>query len=245
MKRSICTVLCVTVGAAAGARAQTANFDSFPEGGQGQVLTDNGVTFTNLDRRIDGDPHPAFWAIEDASGGLSLPGFSPPNCLAFGGWSPGPQPAYTRCGSFDVSVGHNAGAASMEVFDFGSDPGTTINLDAMLGGARVGGVTVNTIPGFQVHHYTVAFSGVTFDTVHFRIGPTDQDVIFALVDGVTIGAAPCQPDVNGDGLVNVQDFLAYLQLYAAADPRADFDNNGQVNVQDFLAFLQAFAAGCP
>jgi hypothetical protein len=57
--------------------------------------------------------------------------------------------------------------------------------------------------------------------------------------------APCVADVNGDFSVNVQDYLAYLQLYAAADPRADINHSGAVNVQDYLAYLQLYAAGCP
>jgi hypothetical protein len=63
-------------------------------------------------------------------------------------------------------------------------------------------------------------------------------------DDIQLSQQTCRADVTGDGQVNVQDFLAFLQLFAAADPRADFDNSGSVNVQDFLAFLQAFAAGC-
>jgi subtilisin-like proprotein convertase family protein len=54
----------------------------------------------------------------------------------------------------------------------------------------------------------------------------------------------CRADVNGDGTVNVQDFLSFLQLYAAGDIRADMDGSGFVNVQDFLRYLQLFAAGC-
>jgi hypothetical protein len=54
----------------------------------------------------------------------------------------------------------------------------------------------------------------------------------------------CRPDINGDGQVNVADFLAFLSLYSAGDARADFTGDGQVNVGDFLAFLSAFAAGC-
>jgi hypothetical protein len=54
----------------------------------------------------------------------------------------------------------------------------------------------------------------------------------------------CAPDFNGDGQVNVSDFLAFLQAFAAGDARADFTQDGQVNVSDFLAFLQAFAQGC-
>jgi hypothetical protein len=57
-------------------------------------------------------------------------------------------------------------------------------------------------------------------------------------------AAGCRVDVNGDGAVNVQDFLAFLSLYAAGDAQADFTGDGAINVQDFLAFLSAYAAGC-
>jgi YVTN family beta-propeller protein len=63
------------------------------------------------------------------------------------------------------------------------------------------------------------------------------------VDMVAFGS-PCAADITGDGAVNVQDFLAFLQLFAGGDPRADFTGDGQVNIQDFLAFLQLFAAGC-
>jgi hypothetical protein len=55
----------------------------------------------------------------------------------------------------------------------------------------------------------------------------------------------CRVDVNHDGQVNVADFLAFLQLYAAGDAAADMNGDGQVNVSDFLAFLAAYAAGCP
>jgi hypothetical protein len=54
----------------------------------------------------------------------------------------------------------------------------------------------------------------------------------------------CVPDFNGDGQVNVQDFLAFLSAYAAADPLTDITQDAQVNVQDFLAFLALYAAGC-
>jgi hypothetical protein len=60
---------------------------------------------------------------------------------------------------------------------------------------------------------------------------------------VTSGT-PCRPDLTGDGQVNLQDFLAFLQAYSAGSAPADFDANGSVNVQDFLGFLQAYAAGC-
>jgi hypothetical protein len=55
----------------------------------------------------------------------------------------------------------------------------------------------------------------------------------------------CVADFNGDAVANVQDFLAYLQAFAAADPRADTNADGFTNIQDFLLFLSSFAAGCP
>jgi aminopeptidase N len=60
----------------------------------------------------------------------------------------------------------------------------------------------------------------------------------------TIQGSSCPVDFNGDGVVNVADFLAYLAAYAAADPRADMNADGQVNVADFLVYLAAYAAGC-
>jgi hypothetical protein len=57
-------------------------------------------------------------------------------------------------------------------------------------------------------------------------------------------SASCSPDVNGDGLVNSQDFVLFLNWFVAGDPGADFDGDGTVNSQDFVAFLNAFVAGC-
>jgi hypothetical protein len=71
--------------------------------------------------------------------------------------------------------------------------------------------------------------------------PTGVDESFVISNTGT----SCRADVNHDGVVNVQDFLAFLQLYAAGDAGADFDGNGSINVQDFLAFLSTYAAGCP
>ncbi|MBK7405350.1 MAG: hypothetical protein IPJ41_12135 [Phycisphaerales bacterium] len=54
----------------------------------------------------------------------------------------------------------------------------------------------------------------------------------------------CLPDWNGDGTVNTQDFIAYLNDWAARAPRADLNGDGVVNTLDFLAFLNAWATGC-
>jgi hypothetical protein len=51
-------------------------------------------------------------------------------------------------------------------------------------------------------------------------------------------------DFDGNGLLNVQDFLAFLQAFAAGDGEADFDRSGSINLQDFLVYLAAFARAC-
>jgi hypothetical protein len=66
----------------------------------------------------------------------------------------------------------------------------------------------------------------------------------AAITGATQAPAACPPDVNADGTVDVQDFLAFLALYAAGDSTADLNADGSINVQDFLAFLSLFAQGC-
>lgn len=56
--------------------------------------------------------------------------------------------------------------------------------------------------------------------------------------------SPCRPDINGDGVVNTQDFLAFLTAWSAGDPLADWNGDGIVNTLDFLAFLSDWSAGC-
>ena len=56
--------------------------------------------------------------------------------------------------------------------------------------------------------------------------------------------AECDADVNGDGVVDTRDVLAFLNLWAAQDDQADWDNNGVVDTRDVLAFLNDWVAGC-
>ncbi len=54
-------------------------------------------------------------------------------------------------------------------------------------------------------------------------------------------------DASGDGQLNVLDFAAFLNLFAAQDPRANCDNSTTpptLNPLDFACFLNSFAAGC-
>ncbi len=54
----------------------------------------------------------------------------------------------------------------------------------------------------------------------------------------------CRADFNGDGQLNVNDYIAFQTGFATAVPCADFDGNGQHNVNDYIAFQTGFALGC-
>ncbi|MHC4142527.1 MAG: dockerin type I domain-containing protein, partial [Planctomycetota bacterium] len=48
---------------------------------------------------------------------------------------------------------------------------------------------------------------------------------------------PCPADVNGDGTVNVQDFLELIADWGGTGGPADINKDGTVNVEDFLQML--------
>ncbi|MXZ08362.1 MAG: hypothetical protein F4Y79_02865, partial [Gemmatimonadetes bacterium] len=57
---------------------------------------------------------------------------------------------------------------------------------------------------------------------------------------------PSNPDFNGDGTVNIADFLEFVELFglsrgdAGYDTRYDLDGNGTIGIGDFLIFVDAF-----
>ncbi|MBM4108498.1 MAG: hypothetical protein FJ255_06755 [Phycisphaerae bacterium] len=55
---------------------------------------------------------------------------------------------------------------------------------------------------------------------------------------------PCQADWNGDGVVDFNDFLAFLNDFNAGAARADLNADGVVDFNDFLAFMNLFNTGC-
>ena len=79
------------------------------------------------------------------------------------------------------------------------------------------------------------------DTIDTGIGPAP------IVDmgAYEFQPASCPADVNGDGQLNVLDFVAFQLLWQAADPAADCDANAEFDVLDFVCYQLAFQAGCP
>jgi outer membrane protein assembly factor BamB len=59
---------------------------------------------------------------------------------------------------------------------------------------------------------------------------------------ITVGG--CAGDFNGDGALNILDFVAFQQAFQANDPTSDCDASGDLNVLDFVCFQGVFSAGC-
>jgi hypothetical protein len=58
-------------------------------------------------------------------------------------------------------------------------------------------------------------------------------------------AGPCPADCNGDGEVNIFDFLCFQGLVSKGDPAADCNGDGVINIFDFLCFQGLVSQGCP
>jgi hypothetical protein len=75
-----------------------------------------------------------------------------------------------------------------------------------------------------------------------------QSTIEAGVDGFRVDGFdchdPCPADVNGDGEVNVQDFLDLLAAWGDPGGPADVNEDGVVGIADFLQMLAEWGP-CP
>ena len=61
---------------------------------------------------------------------------------------------------------------------------------------------------------------------------------------LTLGAASCYADFDGDGSLTIFDFLAFQNAFDSGDLIADCDEDGQLTLFDFLCFQNEFDAGC-
>jgi hypothetical protein len=56
--------------------------------------------------------------------------------------------------------------------------------------------------------------------------------------------APCYPDCDGSGGIDLFDFLCFTNAFNGEELRADCDFNGVYDLFDFLCFTNAFNEGC-
>jgi hypothetical protein len=75
------------------------------------------------------------------------------------------------------------------------------------------------------------------------LDPDDTGVVS--VAGWDGASEDCPADFNGDGALNILDFVAFQAAFVAMDPGADCTGEGIFNVLDFVCFQGAFVEGCP
>ncbi|MFG0284325.1 MAG: GC-type dockerin domain-anchored protein, partial [Phycisphaerales bacterium JB039] len=64
-------------------------------------------------------------------------------------------------------------------------------------------------------------------------------------NGIPDECEDCYADCDGDGILDLFDFLCFQNAFATADPYADCDGDGLFDIFDFLCFQNAFGVGCP
>jgi hypothetical protein len=55
---------------------------------------------------------------------------------------------------------------------------------------------------------------------------------------------PCIADFDHSYRLNVGDYMAFMNAYAAGSPDADVNHDGVLSRQDFFDFHNAYVAGC-
>jgi len=104
-----------------------------------------------------------------------------------------------------------------------------------------------TIPGDLLGWSTVGVMDVNDDgALDFMLSAVGNDD--AGLDAgrvyVIAGEIDCEADVNGDGSLDILDFVAFQTLFTSGDPSADCTDDDVLNVLDFVCFQGVFLAGC-
>ncbi|VAX39571.1 hypothetical protein MNBD_PLANCTO03-1672 [hydrothermal vent metagenome] len=136
----------------------------------------------------------------------------------------------------------------------GVENGKTLDIEYFsLGGTWENFMTItsdgNDQGSFQFHQAQVEVDSY-HDNFAFRFSANGNDGSDDwYIDDIRLGDEftppdDCIADFNGDGSVNTQDMLAFLNAWNAGDSSADINGDGEINTQDVLAFLNLWNIGC-
>ena len=128
-----------------------------------------------------------------------------------------------------------------------TDPNVTEIWIGSLGGQAVSN---NGLLGSIRFRTTGAFSGTTLRLISAELGRGEQrkEVTFDNTS-VTLQLAALTADFNGDGTINIADFLQFVAQFGLSqgdkgyDARYDLDGDNTVGIGDFLIFVNAFGKG--
>ncbi len=141
-----------------------------------------------------------------------------------------------------------AGYFSNEVYRFNGQTGASLGVFVPASAGVFGPSDIDFGP--DGHLYVASAS--TDDVLRFN-GQTGALMgVFATGSGLIspwyllfdAGQAPCYPDCDANGALNVNDYICFQTKFALGDPYADCDGNGVRNVNDYICFQTKFALGC-
>ena len=97
---------------------------------------------------------------------------------------------------------------------------------------------------------TSTFSGTTLRLMHAELGRGEERERITFDDtSVTLQLAALTPDFNGDGRVDLDDFLLFVEHLGFSrgdegyDAKYDLDEDGVIGFGDFLIFAKSFGDG--
>lgn len=88
------------------------------------------------------------------------------------------------------------------------------------------------------------FDPVGFDIRNGRIDALDLDGDDGFFYNLAAVPVTCAADLNGDGVLNVLDFVAFQLLFVDQAPGADCNGDGEFTTLDFVCFQLLFQDGC-
>lgn len=198
---------------------------------------------------------PALLTPGDLTGDTGLTVHQEPSQGAAFGWSVGAAGDINADGRPDMVIGAPGAyprVRSAAVVVFGREAGQPLGEGGVLDVSQVGGDRVLRLYDFdQTGQFGAHVSGVgdlNADGVDdLGVGAWQSGGIGFRHGGALIhlGGGLCRADLAADGVLDVFDFLAYLNLFDAGDPRAYWNDDFVLNIFDFLAFQSDFEDGCP
>lgn len=146
----------------------------------------------------------------------------------------------------------------------GADAYVRVSQDPPVAGEVVGGELFGPFPveglgtdGYATFFWPIADDGALDGEVYFMQWFVDDPnaaggqsrsraARVELLCGNGVCATACPADLTGEGDLNIDDVIVFLDAFATSNPAADFSGpDGVFNIDDVLAFLDAFALGCP
>jgi hypothetical protein len=88
------------------------------------------------------------------------------------------------------------------------------------------------------------FGGITSPQFHTPAAEA-QNLLQNILAYVSGEGADCVGDCNGDGALNILDFVCFQGEWQNQTDKGDCDGNGLYNILDFVCFQGEWQAGCP